>query len=278
MLDLSKYKQNPKTQYLAENLERLLKEEADILVLQKEEGMGELADADLKNIELQKDILINQMEEILKEEEKELIDKAVKESGLTNTIHTRLYIEKYFNKKLKCLITDGSQPIGNGIGPSLEIIDTIKILDPKQRGPHDLEEKSLVQSGAILEMTGRAKKGKGIEMAREILYSGKAYEKFKEIIKAQNGNLENLKKSARFKKDIFSPKNLVIKEIDNRKINSLARISGCPVDKFSGVYLYNHVNDRVLKRKKLLTIHSETQSRLRQAVKFYHAEKPIKFK
>ena len=71
MLDLSKYKQNPKTQYLAENLERLLKEEADILVLQKEEGMGELADADLKNIELQKDILINQMEEILKEEEKE---------------------------------------------------------------------------------------------------------------------------------------------------------------------------------------------------------------
>src|SRR3989344_6047407 len=52
MLDLSKYKQNPKTQYLAENLERLLKEEADIL-------------------ELQKDILINQMEEILKEEAQE---------------------------------------------------------------------------------------------------------------------------------------------------------------------------------------------------------------
>lgn len=71
MFDLNKYKQNQKTQYLAENLERLLKEEADILALQKEEGMGELADADLKNIELQKEILIHQMDEILKEEEKE---------------------------------------------------------------------------------------------------------------------------------------------------------------------------------------------------------------
>ena len=36
----------------------------------------------------------------LREEEKELIDKAVKESGLTNTVHTRLYIEKYYKKKI----------------------------------------------------------------------------------------------------------------------------------------------------------------------------------
>lgn len=69
MLDLSKYKQNPKTQYLAESLERLLKEEADILVLKNEEGMSELAETDLKNIEDQKKTLISQMDEILEEEE-----------------------------------------------------------------------------------------------------------------------------------------------------------------------------------------------------------------
>lgn len=70
-MDISIYKNNPKTQYLAENLERLLKEEADILALSRDESMKDLAEIDLKNIQNQKEILINQMEEILKEEEKE---------------------------------------------------------------------------------------------------------------------------------------------------------------------------------------------------------------
>ena len=70
-MDLEKYKTNPKTQYLAENLERLLKEEVDVLALQKEDGMEKLAEKDLENIKIQKDILISQMDEILREEEKE---------------------------------------------------------------------------------------------------------------------------------------------------------------------------------------------------------------
>jgi len=70
-MNLDRYKKNPKTQYLAENLERLIKEEADILILLKEEGMKEMAESDIKNIETQKQTLLAQMDEILKEEEKE---------------------------------------------------------------------------------------------------------------------------------------------------------------------------------------------------------------
>jgi putative transposase len=36
----------------------------------------------------------------LTDEEKELVDKAVKETGLTNTVHTRLYIQKHYSKKI----------------------------------------------------------------------------------------------------------------------------------------------------------------------------------
>ncbi len=72
MLDLQKYKTNPKTQYLAENLERLLKEEVDILALQKEEGMKELAEKDLENIKIQKIAIISQMDKIIEEEKKAL--------------------------------------------------------------------------------------------------------------------------------------------------------------------------------------------------------------
>lgn len=75
-MDLAKYKNNVKTQYLAENLERLLKEEADILLLIKENepassaDLREMAESDLKNIEIQKDTLLEQMNQIIEEDER----------------------------------------------------------------------------------------------------------------------------------------------------------------------------------------------------------------
>ena len=187
------------------------------------------------------------------------------------------YLGNHYKKKLKCVLTDGSQPIGNGIGPVLELIDIIKILDPKENGPKDLEKKSLFLSGEILEMTGKAKKGNGSEMARKILYSGKAFRKFKQIIAAQEGNLKKIKK-AKFKTDIFIKKGGKIIEIDNIKLNSLARITGCPVDKSAGLYLHHHVGNKLNKNEKILTIYSESKSRLKQAIKFYKEKNPIKIK
>ncbi len=70
-MDLSKYKQNEKTKYLAESLEHLLKEEQDILALKEDENMAELAEADLKNVRAQKEQLLAQMEDILTEEKEE---------------------------------------------------------------------------------------------------------------------------------------------------------------------------------------------------------------
>lgn len=184
---------------------------------------------------------------------------------------------RYFNKKLEVVLTDGSQPIGNGVGPALELVDVLKVLDLKEQSPKDLEKKSLFLAGKLLEMTGKAKIGKGIQSAEEILYSGKAFEKFKQIIKVQKGTLKKIK-PARFKKDILLKKQGKIFEINNKKINSLARIAGCPVSKYSGLYIYFHVGDKVKKGEKLLTIYSESKSRLREAIKFYKNKKPIKIK
>jgi len=187
------------------------------------------------------------------------------------------YLGKYFHKKLKCLISDGRQPIGNGIGPALELMDIIKILDPKQKGPKDLEAKSLLQAGTIFEMTGKAKKGKGIDLAKQILYSGKAYEKFKEIIKAQNGNLKRLKLGS-FKEDIHSKIKGKVVEIDNRLISALARMAGCPIDKYSGIYLHKHVGDGVKKGEKIMSLYAESKHRLNEAVLFAHSHNPFHIK
>ncbi len=184
---------------------------------------------------------------------------------------------RYFNRKLKVVLIDAKEPMGNGVGPALELVDVIKVLDPKEQGPEDLEKKSLFLAGELLEMTGKAKKGKGIEMAEEILNSGKAFEKFKQIIEAQGGKLKKIK-PAKFKKDILSKKSGKIFEIDNKKISSLARVAGCPADKFAGLYIYFNTGDKIKKGGKILTIYSESKPRLRQAVRFYNNKNPIKIK
>ncbi|HUW43607.1 MAG TPA: AMP phosphorylase [Bacillota bacterium] len=187
------------------------------------------------------------------------------------------YLGKYFKKNLKCLLTDGSQPIGSGIGPVLELEDIIKILNPKEKGPSDLEKKSLLLAGKLFEMTGKAKKGEGIKMAEEILVSGKAFEKFKEIIEAQGGSLKKLKK-AEFTRNIKAKKSGTIIAINNKKINSLAREAGCPIDKSAGIYLHAHVGEKIKKGDTIITLHAETSSRLNHATRYYRGIKPIRIK
>ena len=185
------------------------------------------------------------------------------------------YFGKYFHKKLKCILTDGSQPIGCGIGPGPEMEDVIRILDPGKRGSKDLEDKSLFLAGELLELTGKAKKNQGRIMAEKILYSGKAFEKFKDIIKAQEGDLGKLK-PAKFKRNILSKKSGRIKSLENKKISSLARITGCPLDKSSGLYLWVRRGDKVKKGQKLITIYANSKNRLNEAVKFFKDEKHIR--
>jgi putative thymidine phosphorylase len=184
-------------------------------------------------------------------------------------------IGKYFHKKIKCILTDGSQPIGRGIGPGPEMEDIIDILDPEKKGPKDLEEKSIFLAGELLELAGKAKKNQGNIMAEKILYDGQAFKKFKEIVEAQEGDLGKLKKP-KFEKNILSRRSMKIKSLENKKISSLARITGCPLDKSSGLDLWVKKGDQVKKGQKLITIYANSKNRLNEAVKFFRDEKPIR--
>lgn len=187
---------------------------------------------------------------------------------------------KYFKKKLKVVITDGSQPIGNGIGPILELIDLISILDRKKQGPKDLEEKGIFLATQLLKLSGKYEKRECEQIARETLYSGKAFEKFKEIIKAQKGNVKDFDelKPGKWKKTFYCKRSCRVVEIDNKEITQLARVAGCPEDKKSGIYLYCKKGKVLEKKQPILTIYAETWSRLRAAVNYYKENNPIKFK
>lgn len=182
---------------------------------------------------------------------------------------------KSFNVKIKCLALRTEQPLGNGIGAALEIKDVISVLK-RENSCFLLEKRALLLSSQILEMAGKVKKGEGMKTALEILNSGKAFKKFLQIIKAQKGNLNHIKE-ARLKHVIHAKSSNKIFEIDVKKINSLARILGCPADKFSGIYLWKHAGERVTKGEKILTLYSESETELKEGIKFYRKNNPIIF-
>lgn len=177
-----------------------------------------------------------------------------------------LSVGKHFKLKMEVVLTDGSQPIGNGIGPVLEMQDVIRVLK-RENSPKDLENKCIMLAGKILEMVDRAKKGKGEELARETLYSGKAFKKFDEIISEQGKKYIDLK-TAKFSASIKAECSGKIKSIDNKAINLLGRILGCPIDKASGIYLHKHNGDSVKKGEVMLTLYSESDKKLKESIKF----------
>jgi len=183
-------------------------------------------------------------------------------------------LAKHFNLKIEVILTKGDEPIGNGIGPSLEIIDVIKVLK-RENPPKDLERKSLKMASIILEMVGKAKKGEGMKKAQEILNSGKAYKKFEEIILAQSGEIGYIRK-AKYSHNVTSLRSGKITAIDNKLVSHAARLSGCPTDKASGVYIYKHIGERIGKSEVIATIYSESKQKLREAVEFFIEFKPIK--
>lgn len=188
-------------------------------------------------------------------------------------------LAKHFKIKLKIVYTNGTHPIGNGIGPVFEMLDVLAVLQNKQDAPQDLKNKSLFLASELMALC-KIKNPK--QKAHEILKSGKAYEKFKEIINAQN-NKNNFEqkirklKPAKFKKIIRASKGGRIAEIDNKKINSLCRVLGTPETKSAGIYFHAHVG-KIKKQEKIMTLYSESRDKLGDGLEFIEEFKPIVIK
>lgn len=207
-----------------------------------------------------------------------LVDIPVGKGAKIHSKKRALILKKQFEsigKKLgmhiNVIITNGSEPVGNGLGPVLEARDVLYVLKGDKRMPLDLKKKSLKLAGIMLEMGKKAKKGEGAKLARETLESGKAYDKFIEIIEAQGGKeiSPDKLKLAKFKRNIKAKKRGKITHIDNAIISKVARIAGAPADKEAGIYLYVRKNMRVKKGELLFTIYSNSKAKLRFAVNMF---------
>jgi thymidine phosphorylase len=161
---------------------------------------------------------------------------------------------------VKVLLTDGSQPVGRGIGPALEARDIASVLKCEQDAPQDLRERALLLAGEILEFSSEVVSGTGVKIATQILDSGKAWKKFQAICEAQGGMKEMPK--SQYTNSIIANKTGLIKEIDNRHIAKVAKLTGAPEYKVGGVDLHVRLGDKVNKGDKLFTIHADSQGML----------------
>jgi AMP phosphorylase len=167
------------------------------------------------------------------------------------------------------LITDGSQPVGNGIGPALEARDLLWVLLNDRRGPYDLREKSLIMAGKMLEIGGKAKLGEGYMMAQQILDSGQAFAKFAEMIKAQGGPRILRPEDVPLSKLTYEFKALRsgrVIAIDNHAIAHIAKSAGAPSDRGSGLLLNKHRNDSVKAGDVLYTVYANTRDAMNEAM------------
>jgi len=193
-----------------------------------------------------------------------LIDIPMGKSTKANTWAKASHLKHKFEligRKLglnvKVIITDGSQPIGKGVGPVLEAKDVLAILKNDPAAPQDLRKKALMMSGLLLELTGKYKKGKGLATAKEILESGKAWKKMNEIIEAQGR--KTMPKMGQFGIAVKSGSLGRVKEINNEVIAKIARIAGAPDDKGAGLFIVKKVHDLIKKGDLLYTVYAENR-------------------
>ncbi len=178
-------------------------------------------------------------------------------------------VGKAIDLRVQVLVTDGSQPVGRGIGPMLEAIDVLSVLRMENNAPQDLRQRAVLIAGNLLELTGMAAPNSGIAMAENMLSSGKALEKFMRICRAQGGFTEP--SLAPFKQEIRAEKAGLICGIDNRMLAKLAKLAGAPLDKKAGIWFEAPLGKRVEKGQTLYTLHAGSQGGLSYALSCYNA-------
>ncbi|MEM2908656.1 MAG: AMP phosphorylase [Candidatus Bilamarchaeaceae archaeon] len=188
-------------------------------------------------------------------------------------------IGKQLGIKIEVLITDGAEPIGNGIGPSLECVDVLHVLNGK--GPEDLRHKSILMAGKLLELCGKVGKGEGYSAAENLITTGKALKKFLEIVEEQGGNPRVTVDDIPIGKYAYTVKSKVsgsIFHIDNHSISKIARIAGAPKSKGAGVLLHKTRGNRVEVGDSLFTVYAEKETLLDYAIKALEKLEPIEMR
>jgi AMP phosphorylase len=177
-------------------------------------------------------------------------------------------IGERLNMKVECALTYGDIPVGHSIGPKLEVIEALRVLEGATE-PNSFIQKSLSLAGIALEMSGKAARGTGVAMAQEILTKGKALDKFRQIIEIQGGD-PKVKSTdivpGEYQFVVNAPASGYVIEMNNTSLITLARTAGAPHDPGAGILLHAKKGKLIKSGEPLFTLYAERNWRLQKAI------------
>ncbi len=210
---------------------------------------------------------------------KELKDAKALAKSLINTA-------KSFDKKVIGIITDMNQPLGNNIGNWLEVVESVEALQGKVIP--DLMTVTHKLSGAMIYLGGKATSiNEGVEISKEMIKNGKAFDKFLEIVKLQKGDTSLLTDLSKYPKSKYSEKIVAtktgyLKEVNNYEIGMSALQLGAGrltkddiIEPKAGIIFNPKIGDRIKKGEVIATLYTDkkkeidsVKSRIEKALKF----------
>ena len=164
------------------------------------------------------------------------------------------------------LFTDGTQPVGTGIGPSLEARDLLAVLRGDRTAPPDLRQRAVRLAGALLELAGASSEGAGAEAAAAILEDGRALRKFYAICEAQGGFREP--GTAPLTHSLVAEHDGTVAAIDNRIVARIAKLAGAPRAKTAGLEIHVKLGETVSRGQPLMTLHGESRGEMDYALAY----------
>ena len=179
-------------------------------------------------------------------------------------------------KKVVALITDMDQPLGRKAGNALEIEESIEVL--RGGGPDDLRELCLELSAWMFYLGGRSNSvGEGKKIAAEMIATGRARDKFREIVGLQGGDAAVVDDPGRLPRarhtvDVPSPASGYVASTQCEQLGVACVVLGGgrekkedSIDPAVGLVFHKKVGDAVSHGEPLCTIHYNSEARLAEA-------------
>ena len=191
-------------------------------------------------------------------------------------------IGNHAGKETVAILTGMEEPLGFAIGNNMEVKEAIEVL--KGDGPEDVKEVSVALAGMMLSLgLENVSHSQGKRMAKKALSSGQAFEKFKEMVQAQGGDIRYVEHPEFFERDAFEGEVLAAEDgflsgMDTEKIGVAAGLLGAGretkdsvIDVSAGIYLKKKIGDTVKKGEPIAICYAGTKEKLNRGMAMFES-------
>lgn len=181
-------------------------------------------------------------------------------------------------KETVAMITGMDEPLGYAIGNNIEVKEVIETL--QGNGPEDLKTICFGLAGMMLSMGKGISYEEGRALAEETLASGRAFEKFKQMVSIQGGDISYIENPGRFEKaaesgELLASQAGILCQMNTEGIGVAAGLLGAgrekkdsPIDFSAGIYMRKKPGDRVKKGDVIATLYTADKKRLENALSY----------